>query len=173
MSGDDNVKLILASLWHVFFWILCCSALQYGCILNSVTRRWSLPHWLTKSLTYKALTLLMWPWWVMIPKEDFTDVSDGTSPSSPDTWWSLLKKLSNLAQLSAICRQKSNIHKTLTRKKEKWAIILKALKVPRRKLQNMWAPLRGFCSLRAFLVEVDLLEDFLSPPRTLPPLQGS
>ena len=50
----------------------------------SVTRRYrsdigtdSLTHWLL------ALTWLMWPCWVMIPKEDFTDVSDDTSPTSP------------------------------------------------------------------------------------------
>ena len=33
-------------------------------------------HWVTYWVTESALalTLLMWPWWVMIPIEDFTDV---------------------------------------------------------------------------------------------------
>ena len=44
------------------------------CLLFSVTRRYRSDEY--DSLTYwtLALTWLMWPWWVMIPIEDFTDV---------------------------------------------------------------------------------------------------
>ena len=51
---------------------------NHGNVFFSVTRRsrsdesHSLSDWVSHSAL--ALTLLMWPWWVMIPIEDFTDV---------------------------------------------------------------------------------------------------
>ena len=57
----------------VFRWSLLLTTMLF-----SVTRRSRSDesHWLSYWLSYwaLALTLLMWPWWVMIPIEDFTDV---------------------------------------------------------------------------------------------------
>ena len=54
-------------------WNCCCLE------VFSVTRRSRSDshYWLTDWLTYSALALtwLMLPWWVMIPTEDFTDVT--------------------------------------------------------------------------------------------------
>ena len=58
----------------------------------SVTRRSRSDesHSLTHSLSHSALalTLLMWPWWVMIPIEDFTDVILITL-MKVISWWKL------------------------------------------------------------------------------------
>ena len=55
--------------------VTCKVNFQY---IFSVTRRSRSDesHWVTDWVTEwaLALTLLMWPWWVMIPIEDFTDV---------------------------------------------------------------------------------------------------
>ena len=64
-------------------------------------------HSLTYSLTHLALALnlLMWPWWVMIPIEDLTDVTQAIEDTDedeeedeedfdwcdPGEWWYLLK----------------------------------------------------------------------------------
>ena len=90
--GDIFIDKYFLSLY------LCRKVLSW--VIFSVTRRSRsdeshlITYWVTEWAL--ALTLLMWPWWVMIPIEDFTDVILITL-MKVILWWKLSSGESYLA----------------------------------------------------------------------------